>query len=264
MRFTRLLAFATWVVVALLAVAAFAAFSPPGTDPAVPVASTSVAESSVVIPADIGAAAGRQAAFGFSQDLLTLQTPTSTTTTTTSTTTTTLPPTTTTTTSTTTSTTLAATTTTISRPASAPLPPDAVYALVTKYFQPDDVERAVLIVWCESRYDASAVNPTSGASGLFQHLPRFWEARSAAAGWPGAYIFDPEANTAVAAWLRYENGGWKHWNPSKGCWDSGSVVAPPTTTTTTTTTTLPPTTTTEPTAPVESTTTTTSTTVSTS
>ena len=112
----------------------------------------------------------------------------------------------------------------------------------------------MLIVWCESRYDPGAVNPSSHASGLFQHIPRFWNERSEKAGVPGASIFDPEANTAVAAWLRYSNGGWKHWNPSIGCWGNGSVVAPSPTTTTTVPTTS---TTTEPTLPPESTTSTT-------
>ena len=258
MRFTRLLAFATWVVVALLAVAAFSAFSPPGTAPATTTTTTGPADEPTVIPADIGAAAGRQAAFGFSQELLTLEAPTTTTTSTT--TTTTVPPTTTTTTtSTTTTTTVAVTTTTSPRPTSAPLAPETVYALVAAYFQPEDVERAVLIVWCESRYDANAVNPSSRASGLFQHIPRFWSERSQKAGWAGADIFDPDANTAVAAWLRYSSGEWKHWYPSQSCWGNSSVVPPGTTTTTTTS--VPPTTvTTEPTTPGE---TTNSTTVST-
>lgn len=251
MRFTRLLAFATWVVVALLAVAAFSAFSPPGTAPGTTTTTTGPADEQAVIPSDIGAAAGRQAAFGFSQELLTLEAPTTTTTSTT--TTTTVPPTTTTTsTSTTTTTTRAVTTTTYARPTSAPLPPETVYALVGAYFQPEDVERAVLIVWCESRYDASAVNPSSGASGLFQHIPRFWSERSQKAGWAGADIFDPGANTAVAAWLRYSSGNWKHWYPSAGCWGNGQVI-PPATTTTTTTSVSSSTATTEPTTPDDAT-----------
>lgn len=257
MRFTRLLAFAAWVVVALLAVAAFAAFSPPGAAP-IPAPTTVAPSEPAEIPPDIGAAAGRQAAFGFSQELLTLEAPTTTTTstsTTTITTTTTVPPTTTTTSPTPATTTVAAvTTTTYPRPASAPLAPDTINALVVAYFQPQDVEKALLVAWCESRYDASAVNPSSNASGLFQHIPRFWPSRSEKAGLPGANIFDPESNVAVAAWLVYSNGGWKHWNPSKSCWANGRVV-PPAPTTTTTLPSTPPTT--EPTFPLETTTSTT-------
>ncbi|RZV42607.1 MAG: hypothetical protein EX267_09435, partial [Acidimicrobiia bacterium] len=107
MRFTRLLAFATWVVIALLAMAAFAAFSPSSelAQLGAPTTEAATAEATVeTLPPGIGAAAGRQAAFGFSQDMLSLSAPETTTTTTvpSTTTTTTVPPTTTTTTSTTT------------------------------------------------------------------------------------------------------------------------------------------------------------------
>ncbi|MGI9609110.1 MAG: hypothetical protein ACR2NL_02340, partial [Acidimicrobiia bacterium] len=83
MRFTRLLAFATWVVIALLAMAAFAAFSPSGelSELGAP-AETTDPEASPTLPPGVGAAAGRQAAFGFSQDMLSLAAPQTTTTTT--------------------------------------------------------------------------------------------------------------------------------------------------------------------------------------
>ncbi|MDH3539993.1 MAG: transglycosylase SLT domain-containing protein [Acidimicrobiia bacterium] len=90
--------------------------------------------------------------------------------------------------------------------------------LVQTFFAPSDVERALQVIWCESRGDSGASNGSSGAAGLFQHLPRFWGERSVSAGWGGADIFDPTANTAVAAWLLYDGGGWKHWFPSAGCW----------------------------------------------
>lgn len=245
-RFTRLLAFATWVVTALLAMAAFAAFSPG--DEFGRLAQSAEPEEAVTpdpaaaLSAGVGAAAGRQAAFGFSQDMLSLAVPTTTTTTL-------APPTTTTTvalTTTTTSTSTSTTTTTAPPPppptrTRAPLPPESIYALVSTHFAAADVERAALVAWCESRYDANATHPTSRAAGLFQHLPRYWESRSESAGLAGADIYDPAANTAVAAWLVYSNGGWKHWNASISCWGNGTVVAPSTTTTTTTTTTVPPT-----------------------
>lgn len=87
-----------------------------------------------------------------------------------------------------------------------------VRALVERYFRPEDVNRAIRIAWCESSFNPRAVNPTSRAAGLFQHLPQFWGDRSSLAGWPGADIFDNEANVAVAAWLLYEfPGTWEHW-----------------------------------------------------
>lgn len=80
--------------------------------------------------------------------------------------------------------------------------------LVAQYFP--DVDKALAVMWCESRGDPSATNLSSGAAGLFQHLPKYWQDRSAAAGWAGADIYDPEANVAVAGWLR-RTGGWGHW-----------------------------------------------------
>lgn len=71
------------------------------------------------------------------------------------------------------------------------------------------------IAGCESGGDPGARNP-SGASGLFQQLPRYWAARSAGAGLPGADIFDPYANAEVSAWLAA--GSLSHWNESRYCW----------------------------------------------
>jgi hypothetical protein len=90
--------------------------------------------------------------------------------------------------------------------------------LVEKYFRPDDVPWAMRVMACESGGNPYAKNPTSSASGLFQHLARLWDGRSSAAGWGGADIFDGEANIAVAAWLVYEGGGKGHWNASRHCW----------------------------------------------
>lgn len=82
--------------------------------------------------------------------------------------------------------------------------------LVEKYFQPDAVPWAMRVMACESGGDPFAKNPNSSASGLFQHLARYWPDRSSAAGWGGADIFDGEANIAVAAWL-FATGGPGHW-----------------------------------------------------
>lgn len=90
--------------------------------------------------------------------------------------------------------------------------------LVERYFRPDDVDRALAVIRCESGGDPRAANPHSSARGLFQHLARLWPKRAARAGRPGADIFDPDDNVAVAAWLVYHGGGWSHWNPSRSCW----------------------------------------------
>ncbi len=87
-------------------------------------------------------------------------------------------------------------------------------SLVASYFRAGDVDRALRIMQCESGGDPNIMhdfsNPAS-ASGLFQHLGKYWMRRSAAAGFAGASIFDPTANVATAAWLRDQRGGWGHW-----------------------------------------------------
>jgi hypothetical protein len=106
----------------------------------------------------------------------------------------------------------------VGRKALAPRDVEVWRPLVEAHFAPSDVARALKVIGCESSGDPDAKNPRSSASGLFQHLARFWPERSVKAGLAGADIFDPEANVAVAAWLVYEAGGWSHWNPSRHCW----------------------------------------------
>lgn len=87
--------------------------------------------------------------------------------------------------------------------------------LIEMYFYPEDLEWARRIMMCESSNRPDAKNPQSSASGLFQHLPKFWEERTAKANEAGytngGDIFDPRDNVAVAAWLFYEGGGKRHW-----------------------------------------------------
>lgn len=87
-------------------------------------------------------------------------------------------------------------------------------ALITVYFPAWAVEAAMRVVGCETGYtfDPWSKNSSSGASGLFQHMPRYWADRSWAAGWGGWSVFDPEANVAVAAWLWGQTGTWRHWS----------------------------------------------------
>ena len=82
-------------------------------------------------------------------------------------------------------------------------------ALIPVYF-PEQSEKALRVIQCESGGNPSAVNPNGGYTGLFQHAPQYWAERSRAAGWSGSSIYDPEANIAVAAWLVARD-GWGHW-----------------------------------------------------
>lgn len=201
MRAHRLVLLATWAVVSLLAVAGFAAFATPSSETATPVQPNA--------PTELGRGAGAVAALTFSYLAEGQPIP---------------------------ATTIdfdavvqaavehrAATTTTAAAEERSRSDTTSPYRrsrylseleireLVSKYFRPEDVNKAIRIAWCESSFNPYSVNPQTQASGLFQHLPRYWEERSAEAGFEGADIFDPEANVAVAAWLVYEGGGWTHW-----------------------------------------------------
>ncbi len=83
-----------------------------------------------------------------------------------------------------------------------------VRALVSLYFAASDVNRAVRVAWCESRFDPDSVNLRTGGIGLFQHLPKYWADRASSAGFGGSDPTDPEASTAAAAWAVYQGGGW--------------------------------------------------------
>lgn len=105
-----------------------------------------------------------------------------------------------------------------------PVPqPETLGQLVTRYFYPTDHAWALQVAFCESSAQPNDTNSTahhhsSGASGWFQHLPKYWEERTTKADIQGADIMDPESNVRVAAWLLYDGGGKSHWNESKGCW----------------------------------------------
>ena len=79
-----------------------------------------------------------------------------------------------------------------------------------------ETETFLRVMTCESlgRPDAHNtsvyINPKDQASGLMQHMPRYWDNRAEAIGWPEADIFDPIANIYASAWL-LTRGGWSHW-----------------------------------------------------
>ena len=104
--------------------------------------------------------------------------------------------------------TAAASTGTIASDTSGWLSQVQVRALVAEYFAAEDVNKAVRVAWCESRFSPSSTNLRTGAIGLFQHLPKYWDERAESAGFPNADPTDPEASTAAAAWAVYNGGGW--------------------------------------------------------
>jgi peptidoglycan hydrolase CwlO-like protein len=87
-------------------------------------------------------------------------------------------------------------------------------SLVLQFFPANRVEEALRIIDCESNGDADAVNPYTGAAGLFQFLPSTWASTSPQAGYGGSGATDPEANIATAAWLAnyYQDLGYDYWH----------------------------------------------------
>lgn len=122
-------------------------------------------------------------------------------------------------TSTTTTTTTSPTTTTTAPESWPPIPINsATYGwrpLLEVYFAPDLVLDALVIIQCESVGDPNAVNPYSGASGLFQFMPGTWAVASVEAGVGDRSVFDGEANIIAASWLAeyYRSRGLDPWRP---------------------------------------------------
>jgi hypothetical protein len=87
-----------------------------------------------------------------------------------------------------------------------------VMSIASRYFLDDDLIRALRLAWCLSGFDPQSIDPITGRVGLFQHDPFFWPDHAHLAGFRGYDMFDPEANTAVAAYLVYEGAGWQTWD----------------------------------------------------
>ncbi len=247
---------ATGFTVVALFVAGFALFAP-----AESVAPATSAKPDLTLPSGRGLASGRLATMSFSAVASTLEAPiaagpdsdtfegllfatlrqeelatgpqaTTTTTstvpaTTTTSTTTTTPPTTTappistTTTSSSTTTTTVPVSTTTTVPTSGPLTESQMRELAARFFPSEEVDKAVLVARCESGFNPAAYNSSGPYGGLYQHLETHWETRAAAAGYPGASIFNAEANTA-AAHLLWSSNGWGPW-PSCSAWADGQL-----------------------------------------
>lgn len=95
---------------------------------------------------------------------------------------------------------------------------EAFRPLVSKYFAPQDVDQALMVMWHESRGRKNAVDPLSGGRGLFQlnestfrerltPTQQFYAKRGLRVG---DDIHDPETNVAFAAQVLRER-GWNAW-----------------------------------------------------
>ena len=74
---------------------------------------------------------------------------------------------------------------------------------------------ALCVAERESNFDPLAVNPTTGAAGVFQFIPSTWASLSQLAGRGGASVLDARSNIAVAAWT-VAHYGWHPWRSAAG------------------------------------------------
>ena len=88
--------------------------------------------------------------------------------------------------------------------------------LVAAY--PDwDANLALAVIACESGGNPQAVNPSSGAKGLFQMLGWGWLADRLFG--PRAQLDEPNVNVAAAHWLWSQTSTFDHdWAASRACW----------------------------------------------
>jgi soluble lytic murein transglycosylase-like protein len=94
-------------------------------------------------------------------------------------------------------------------PLAVPRPAGDIQNLIWSTFAPlgpNAQSWALRVANCESHFNPSSVNKTSGAMGLFQFMPSTWAGSPYAAQSP----FDPVANTQAAFWLykTYGPGRW--------------------------------------------------------
>lgn len=91
----------------------------------------------------------------------------------------------------------------------------ALRGLIEDNFSSSDVNRAVRLAWCLSRFDVDAVDPDSGVLGLFQIAPSDWMSATGEMGLSSSSDpFNPSLNVAVAAHIVYQGAGWGYWSCS--------------------------------------------------
>ncbi|MDI6788486.1 MAG: transglycosylase SLT domain-containing protein [Planctomycetota bacterium] len=93
---------------------------------------------------------------------------------------------------------------------------DRIRAIVMSKSEEFDIDPKILLTLakCESNFDPKAKNPNSSASGLFQFVKKTWDWTIKEMGQPTWDVFNPEHNTAAAAFL-IKKDGLRHWEQ---CW----------------------------------------------
>jgi hypothetical protein len=97
--------------------------------------------------------------------------------------------------------------------------------VVELYFQPQDVERALRIIYCESSGNQYAINKNKNGTtdkGIWQFNDMTWKWLSSKFNFNKSR-YNINFSTKMASWLVY-NDSWKHWNSSKHCWGNNATT----------------------------------------
>jgi hypothetical protein len=76
---------------------------------------------------------------------------------------------------------------------------------------PGGASTALYVADRESHFEHDAYNSYSGASGIFQHLRRYWPGRAQAFGFRGWSAFNARANIMVTMRMVHHLGSWSPW-----------------------------------------------------
>ncbi|HEY6566516.1 MAG TPA: hypothetical protein VI341_03270 [Actinomycetota bacterium] len=82
---------------------------------------------------------------------------------------------------------------------------------VHRWSVPGGVAKALYIANRESNFHPRAYNSYSGASGIYQHLRRYWPGRATAYGFRGSSAFNARANIIVSIRMVHRMGSWQPW-----------------------------------------------------
>jgi hypothetical protein len=94
------------------------------------------------------------------------------------------------------------------------------YPTIEEHFEPEDILKAMLVVFCESSGRPAVVGANTNGTvdiGLWQFNDITWEWLTPKLKLTSKRT-DPYVSTAEASWLVY-NDGWHHWSSSERCWN---------------------------------------------
>lgn len=80
-----------------------------------------------------------------------------------------------------------------------------------RWHVPGGMSMALYVADRESEFRPQAYNGYSGASGIFQHLSRYWPGRADTFGFGGWSAFNARANIMVTMRMVHRQGDWSDW-----------------------------------------------------